>query len=293
MPGMSRTVWGNVGVTVDTASMVTGISRRRRVAGELQTGEHQGRPAVGGGADLQQPQRVGHHRGGQHLLGGDRLAVTGVRVLEPGPGVLDLDGGEVGLGGPEQLHAAAGVEGEVGGVGGPDQVEAQPVRVVLALAPHRLEEALGGGVGPDHQGHVAQPGQDLGPGVGDGLGPRGTGGVGRGDPGPGPPEGLGEGGPGDEAGVAVADGVGPGHVLDVGPLDAGFGQGVAGGGQPVLDEVAAPLAPGVHAGPEHGHPLVVSHRPAPSRRARRRGGPGADGASGRHFHTMYSCSSSS
>ncbi len=146
------------------------------------------------------------------------------------------------------------------------QVEAQPVRVVLALAAHRLEEALGRGVGPDHQGHVAQPGQDLGPGVVDGLGPRGAGGVGRGDPGPGPPQGLGEGGPGDEAGVAVADGVGPGHVLDVGPGQAGLGQGVPGRGQPVLHEVAAPLAPRVHARTQHGDALVVRHRPAPSLR---------------------------
>ena len=86
-------------------------------------------------------------------------------------GVLHLDGGEVGLGGPEQLHPATGIEGEVGRVGGTQQVETQPVRIVLAVATHRLEEPLGGGVGPHHQSHVAQPGQDLGPGVVDGLGP--------------------------------------------------------------------------------------------------------------------------
>ena len=153
----------------------------------------------------------------------------------------------------------------------PDQMEAQPVRVVLAVAADRGEEALGRGVGPDHQGHVAEAGQDLGPGVVDGLGPRGAGGVGRGHPGPGPPQGLGEGGAGHEAGVAVADGVGPGHVLDVGPGEAGVGQGVAGRGQPVLDEVAAPLAPGVHARARGRRPACRQASPDRSLRPLRTG----------------------
>ena len=155
------------------------------------------------------------------------------------------------------------------------QVEAQPVRVVLAITPaHRGEEALGRGVGADHQRDVAQSGQDLRPGAGDGRRARGTGGVDARHPGPRPPERLGEGGPGHEAGVPVADGVGPRDELDVAPAQAGVGQGVAGRGQPVLDEGAAPLAPRVHARPEHGHPLVVapSLRPPVARRWR-------------HFHT--------
>ena len=246
--------------------------------------QDQGGAAVGGGADLQQAERVGHHRGGQHLLGGDLLAVAGVGVREAVAGVLDLDGGEVVLGGAEQLHAAAGVEGEVGGVGGAQQVEAQPVRVVLAVAAHRGEEALGGGVGPDHQGHVAQPGQDLGPGVGDGLGPRGAGGVGRRDPGAGPAEGLGEGGAGDEAGVAVADGVGAGDVLDVGP---GAGRRRPGRRPAAASPYSTKLRP---------H-LPQGCMPAPRTATRLSSGIGASRPvgrpAGRHFQTRYSWSSSS
>ena len=95
----------------------------------------------------------------------------------------------------------------------------------LRSPPTGCEEPLGRGVRPHHQGHVAQAGEDLGPGVVDGLGPRGAGGVGRRDPGPGPAQRLGEGGTGDEARVAVADGVGPGDVLDVGPRQVGLAAG--------------------------------------------------------------------
>src|SRR5690606_1403820 len=49
-------------------------------AGELGRGEHDRRAAVGGGADVEQVQRVGHDRRGQHLLDGDLLAVAGVGV---------------------------------------------------------------------------------------------------------------------------------------------------------------------------------------------------------------------
>ena len=229
-----------------------------------------------------QAQRVGHHGRGQHLLGAHLLAVAGVGVGRPGPGVLHLDRGEVVLGGAEELHAPAGVEGEVRGVGGTHEVEAQPVGVVAALAPDRGEEPLGRGVGPDHQRHVAQPGQDLGPRRGDGRGARRARRVGARHSGARPPEGLGEGRTRDEAGVAVADGVGARHELHVAPLHAGVGQRGARRGQPVLDEVATPLAPGVHAHPEHGHAAVVRHPSLPIRRV-----------TGRHFHTRYSWSSSS
>ena len=82
------------------------------------------------------------------------------------PGVLDLHGGEVVLGGAEELHAAPGVEGEVGGVRGPEEMETEPVRVVLAVAADGGEEALRGGVRPHDEGDVAEAGQDLGPGRG-------------------------------------------------------------------------------------------------------------------------------
>ena len=162
--------------------------------------KHDGRAPVGGGADLQQAQGIGHHGRGQHLLGGHLLAVAGVGVGRPGPGVLDLHRGEVVLGGAEELHAPPGVEGEVGGVGGTEEMEAQPVRVVATLAAHRGEEPLGRGVGPDHEGDVAQPGQDLGPCRRDGRGARRARRVGTRHPGARPAEGLGEGGSGDEAG---------------------------------------------------------------------------------------------
>ena len=210
----------------------------------------------------------------------DLLAVAGVRVGQPVAGVLDLHGGEVGLGGAEELHAAAGVQGEVGRVGGPQEVEAEPVRVVAALAADGGEEALGRGVGADHEGHVAQAGQDLGPGRRDGGGPRGASGVAARHPGPGPAQGLGEGGSGHEAGVAVADGVGAGDELDVAPRDAGVGEGWRGSCHPVLDEVAAPFAPGVHAHAEDGDLGLRHLTPIAA-------------ATGRHFHTRYSCSSSS
>jgi hypothetical protein len=99
------------------------------------------------------------------------------------PGVLDLDLREVLLGGAEAVHAPAGVEGEVGRVGGTHEVEAQPVRVVLAVAAaDRGEEPLRRGVGADDQRHVAQPGQDLRAGVADGGRTGGAGGVARSTP---------------------------------------------------------------------------------------------------------------
>ena len=245
------------------------MAPRAVAAGEVHARQHDGGAAVGGGADLHQAQGVGDHRRRQHLVGAHLLAVPGVRVGRPGAGVLHLHRREVVLGGAEELHAPAGVEGEVGGVGGTHQMEAQPVGVVAAFAPDRSEESLGGGVGADHEGDVAQAGQDLGAGRGDGGGARRARRVGTRHACPGPAERLGEGGTGDEPGIAVADGVGTGHELDVGPRHAGVGEGVARRGQPVLDEVAAPLAPGVHAHPEDGHAAVVRHprlpiRPSPA-----------------------------
>ena len=128
--------------------------------GEVHAGQHDRRAAVGGGADLEQAQRVGHHRRAEHLLDGDLLAVPGVRVGQPVAGVLDLDLREVLVGGAVEVHAAAGVEREVGRVGRAEQAEAQPVGVVRPVAAGGGEEALGRGVGADHEGDVAQAGQD-------------------------------------------------------------------------------------------------------------------------------------
>ena len=175
--------WGKRGVTVETASMVTRSDppARRRANSTLDRTRaappsrwHRSRV----------DQKVGHHGRGQHLRGGDLLAVAGVHVRQSVAGVLDLDGGEVGLGCPIQLDASAGIEGEISGIGCTEKMKPQPVRIVLPVSPHRGEEALGCGVGPDHESHVAQSGQNLGPGAVDGLGPRGTSGVGGGHPAP-------------------------------------------------------------------------------------------------------------
>ena len=238
-------------------------------AGELHAREHEGGAAVGGGADLEQAQRIGHHRRCEHLFDGHLLAVPGIGVGHPGPGVLDLHRREVVLGGPEQLHAPTCVQREVRGVGGTEKVEAQPVGVVAPLAPDRCEETLGGGVGPDHESDVAQAGQDLGARRRDGGGTRRARRVGARDAGARPAQRLGEGGTRDEPRVSVADGVGPRHELDVGPRHPGIGEHGARRRQPVLDEVASPLPPRVHADPEDGHAAVVRHlrppiRPSPA-----------------------------
>ena len=80
---------------------------------------------------------------------------------------------------------------------------------------------------------------------------------------PGPAERLRERRAGDVAGVAVAHRVGAGDELDVAPVDAGVGQRRPGRDDAVLDEVAAPLAPGVHAR-THGDRRSVSRRHLPS-----------------------------
>src|ERR1700722_16003434 len=87
--GISITVLGKVGVTVETASMVTsgsappawrGGEASGGGAGEVHGGEDEGRPPVGGGADFEEAQRVRHHGRGQDLLDGHLLAVARVGV---------------------------------------------------------------------------------------------------------------------------------------------------------------------------------------------------------------------
>ena len=203
--------------------------------------------AVGGGADVQQAQRVGDHRAGQHVLDGGLLAVAGIRIVQTVPGVLHLHRGEVLQRRAVEVHPAACQQCEVDGVGRPDQMEPLPVRIVLSLPADWGEEPLRGGVGADHQCHVAQPGQDLGAGGLQGLGARGAGGVTRGHRDSGPAEFLGEGGPRDETRVPVADGVGAGDELDLPPVQSGVVERRPRRDDAVLGEVASPLAPRVHA----------------------------------------------
>ena len=84
--------------------------------------------------------------------------------------------------------------------------------------------------------------------------------------------------PGDVARVAVAHRVAGGEEADVGPLEAGVGQRGARRDHAVLDEVAAPLAPRVHARAEDddrrrlltsGHQASTSTRCGRRRRPRR------------------------
>ena len=75
--GISMTVLGKVGR--DGGDGVDGDERLRPAGvapGEVDGGEDEGRPAVGGGADLEEAQRVRHHGRGEDLVDGDLLAVA-------------------------------------------------------------------------------------------------------------------------------------------------------------------------------------------------------------------------
>jgi len=244
------------------------------VTGVVLTSDHDGGSSVGRGADVEQPERIGHHRAVEDGRGVDLGAVSRVRVVSAVARVLDLDGGEVVGRGAVEVHAPPCVQGEVHGIGGADQVEAQPVGVSAALAADRGEEALGRGVGTDHEGDVAEAGEDLGAGGVQRRRTRRAGGVARRDAAARPAELLGEGGTGDEAGIAVADRVGTGDVLNVPPRHAGVGQRGAGRHHPVLGEVAAPLAPWVHASAQHDDVVFAGHHAPP-----------LAGAAGAHTHT--------
>ena len=198
----------------------------------------------------------------EHVLGRDLLAVARVGVVQPVPRVLHLHRGEVGLGRAVEVHPSTRVEREVAGVRHAEQPEAQPVRVVPPLPRVGREEALRGGVGADDEGDLAQPGEDAGARRVEGLGTGGARGVRRGDAGAVPAEGLRERRPGDVAGVPVAHRLAPHDEVDVLPGDLGVLQRRAGGVHAIADEVAAPLAPRVHADPEHGD--VVAHWSASS-----------------------------
>ena len=237
--------------------------------------------AVARRADVEQAERIGDDRRVEHVVDRHFLLVARVRIAEPVARVLHLHPREVVAGRAEQLHAAARVQAEEGGVGRAEQTEAQPVGIVAPLTLVGREEALGRGVGADDQRDVAEAGEDLG-----------ARGRERGDAGRArrvrrrhlravPAERLRERGARDVAGVAVAHRVGAGHELDVGPRHARVGQRGLRGDDAVLDEVAAPLAPRVHARAEDRRCRVRS-RLAPH-----------DCAQGAHCQTTYSCSSSS
>ena len=165
--------------------------------------------------------------------------------------VLDLDRGPVPLRRAVQLHPPARVEREVRWVRGAEQEEPQPVGVLRARAPARCEEAFGRRVGTYHQRDVAQARQDARARDVDGRRARRARGVRRCDARARPPERLRDRRPGHVTRVAVAHRLAAGDELHVLPVDAGVGQRCARGVDAVLDEVAPPLAPRVHAGAEN------------------------------------------
>ena len=226
--------------------------------------------AVRGRADVEQAERVRHQRRVEHVVDRHFLAVARIRVLEAVLGVLHLYPGEVLARRAEQLHAATGVQTEVRRVGRAQQPEPQPVGVVAPLALVGCEEALRRRVGADHQRNVAEPGEDLRPRGRQRGDARRARRVRRRDLRAVPTQRLGEGRAGDVAGVAVAHGLSARHELDVAPLDARFGQRSLRGDDAVLDEVAAPLAPRVHARAEHddvlAHAASTSGPRSPGRR---------------------------
>src|SRR5690606_29293683 len=177
---------------------------------------------------------------------------------------------------PVQVDAPPGPHREVARIGGAEEAEPQPVGVVGALVRVGLEEPLGRRVGTDDERDVAQAGEDPLPGRLERHRVRGARAVRAGHGDAGPPERLGEGRSGDVAGVAVAHGVGARDEPDVAPVDRRVVERRPRGRHAVLDEVPSPLAPGVHAHPQDGD--LVHHHALPS--------------AGRHFHTTYSCSSS-
>jgi hypothetical protein len=172
--------------------------------------------------------------------------------------VLHLHAREVALGGAEQVHAAPRVESEVGRVRGAEQAEAQPVRIEHALALVRREESLRRGVGADHERDVTQAGEDACARGLDRLRARRARGVRARDRDARVAERLREARCGDEARVAVADRLARGEELHVANVEARVGERRLGGVDAVLDEVAPPLAPGMHADAEDCD-FVIGH----------------------------------
>ena len=267
---------------------------------ELEGRDHHGRAAVAGGADLEEPQRVGHHRRAEHLLFGEDLLVAGVGIRDAVPAVLRLHVGEVLFRRPVEIHPAPRVEAEVGGVRGAQQPEAQPVRVEDACTLVGRQEALGRGVGADDHGHVTHAREDPGARRLQGLGARRAGRVVAADRDTRPAHGLGKGGTRHVTRIAVPHGVAARHELDLLPTDVGVGKRGLHCVNPVLDEVPAPLAPGMHPHPENrnvvlGHFLLSFRRGAPTAACARAAAVRDSGqaAIGFHFQTTYSFSSSS
>ena len=207
--------------------------------------DHDRGAAVGCCADVQEAQGIGDHRRGEHLIGGEPLSIPRIWILGAVCGVLDLDRREVLLRCAVQIHPAARVEREIGRVGDPD-VKADPVGVLGPIALGRRKKALGCRVGAHHQRDFALARKDLRARRGQRLRARGAGGVRGVDLRALPAERLREGGARNVTRVAAAHRRRARHVLHVPPADSGVGERGTRRVHAILDEVASPLAPGVH-----------------------------------------------
>src|SRR5204863_7783943 len=81
---------------------------------------------VAGRADVEEAQRVGDDRRGEHVVDGDLFPVPRVRIVQAMAGVLHLDAREVLAGRAEQFDAAARVETEVRRIRRAEEAETQP-----------------------------------------------------------------------------------------------------------------------------------------------------------------------
>ena len=178
-------------------------------------------------------------------------------------------------------HAASGMQGEVDGISSSQQVETKPVGVVGTPALVRGEEALGRRIGADDERDLTGPREDLPTGHRQCCSPGSAGGIGTGHLSSGEAECPGEGAPGHVARISATHGDGSRDEAHVAPVDSGIGDGLPCGVHSVVDEVPAPLSPGVHTDPEDGD---LIHQEAPF--------PGSEPV-GRHCQVRYAWSSSS
>ena len=223
---------------------------------------------------MQQAQRVRDHRRLEHFRARESLAVAGIGIFRAVRGVLDLNGSEVLDRGTVQIHAPARIERKVSRVGDAE-VKAHPVRILRPLTRHRCEEPLGRRVRTHHEGNLARPGENLRARRGECLRTGRAGGIGGVDLRALPAERLRESGARHVTRIAATHGGGTGNELHVGPRDARILERGARRVHAVLDKIAPPLAPGMHADAEHCD--LAAH---------------ARAASGFHFHTSLSVSPS-
>ena len=87
---------GHGGDGIDADQRGAGLAEAT-LAGVLHAREHEGGGTVGGGANVQQPQRIADHRRREHVLDRDLGAVAGIGVLHAVQRVLHLDLREVHL----------------------------------------------------------------------------------------------------------------------------------------------------------------------------------------------------